>query len=82
MNEISFQTLMDWVLMYLRTLRPGKQPKEVKLYVFDEINRKKYPVVHAQWGGGYGREYFGLAIDKNNAEDIDQKIENCDENRQ
>jgi len=68
--KTSFQTLMDWVLMYLRTLRPEKQPEDVKLYVIDELNRKKYPVVSAQWGGGYGSEYFGLAIDKNNAEDI------------
>jgi len=82
MNKISFQTLMDWVLMYLKTLRPGKQPEDVKLYVIDGINRKKYPVVHAQWGGGYGSEYFGLAFDKNNAEDLDEKIENYNENRQ
>ena len=68
----SFQTLMDWVLMYIRTLRPWEQPEDVKLYVFDEINRKKYPVTSARWGGGYGSEYFGLTIDKNNAMDIDE----------
>ena len=66
----SFQTLMDWVLMYLGTLRPGKQPKDVELYVIDEVNRKKYPVLSAQWSGGYGKEYFGLSFDKNNAEDM------------
>ena len=56
--------------MYHGTLRPEKQPEDVKLYVIDEINRKKYPVVSAQWGGGYGSDYFGLNFDKNNAEDI------------
>ena len=66
----TFQTLIDWVLMYHGTLRPEKQPEDVKLYVIDEINRKKYPVVSAQWGGGYGSDYFGLNFDKNNAEDI------------
>ena len=70
--KTSFQTLMDWVLMYLGTLRPVEQPEDVKLYVIDELNQKKYPVVSAQWGGGYGKKYFGLAIDKNNAEDLNQ----------
>ena len=56
--------------MYLGTLRPGKQPKDVELYVIDEVNRKKYPVLSAQWSGGYGKEYFGLSFDKNNAEDM------------
>ena len=43
--KTSFQTLMDWVLMYLGTLRPVEQPEDVKLYVIDELNQKKYPVV-------------------------------------